>query len=71
MSRFAKLFLIFYVVFVLFGCDKILEPVNLKIDNSDQVTQEKFQVIDKTLTLAEARAQNRTPYKRVLMHYKI
>ena len=67
MSRFAKLFLIIPLVFVQFGCTKILEPVNLKIDNSDQVTQEKFEVIDKTLTLAEARAQNKTPYNRILM----
>ena len=67
MSRFAKLFLIIPVVFVQFGCDKILEPVNLRIDNSDQVTQEEFEVIDKTLTLAEARVQNKTPYNRILM----
>ena len=60
MSRFAKLFLIIPVFLVQFGCNKILEPVNLKIDTSDQVTQEKFEVINKTLTLAEARAQNKT-----------
>ena len=34
---FAKLFLIIPVVFVQFGCDKILETVNLKIDNSDKI----------------------------------
>ena len=67
MSRFAKLFLIIPIFFIQFGCNKILEPVNLKIDNSDQVNQEKFEVIDKTLTLAEARAQNKTPYNRILM----
>ena len=67
MSKFAKLFLIVPIVFVQVGCNKILEPVNLKINNSDQVTQEKFEVIDKTLTLEEARAQNKTPYDRDLM----
>ena len=67
MSRFAKLFLMLPIVFVQVGCNKILEPVNLKINNSDQVTQEKFEVIDKTLTLEEARAQNKTPYDRDLM----
>ena len=65
MSKFAKLFLIVPAVFVQ-GCNKILEP-ELKIDNSDQVIQEKFEVIDKTLTLEEARAQNQTPYDRNLM----
>ena len=33
MSRFAKLFLMLPIVFVQVGCNKILEPVNLKINN--------------------------------------
>ena len=50
-----------------FGCTKILEPVDLKIDKSDLNIQETFKVIDKTLTLSEAKAQNNTPYIRSLM----
>lgn len=67
MSRFIKSLFIVAIFFVQFGCTAVLEPVNLKIDNSDQVNQEKFTVIDKTLTLAEASAQNKTPYIRYLM----
>ena len=67
MSRIIKSVFIVGIFFVQFSCTRILEPVNLKIDNLDQVNQEKFEVIDKTLTLAEAKVQNKTPYIRYLM----
>ena len=67
MSNGIKIFFTLMVFFNFFGCTRALEPINLPISNADQTSQEEFKVVEKTLTVAEAKAQNKTPYIRYLM----
>jgi hypothetical protein len=49
------------------SCSQILQSVDLKINTKDSSAQEDFSVVEKTLTLKEARKQKNTPYSRTLL----
>ena len=61
----SKIFFIF--LFLFGGCSNVLQTIDLKVSTKDETVQEEFNVIQKTLTLAEAYAQNSSVYPRFLM----
>ena len=48
----------------LIGCSQILQDVDLSFDEKDRVAQEDFTVVEKTLTLSEAKSRQSDPYIR-------
>ena len=55
-----------YTVF-LANCSQVLQNVDLEINTEDNSAQEDFSVVEKTLTIREARKQKNTPYARALL----
>ena len=49
------------------GCSQVLETVDLKINTQDSSDQQNFNVIEKTLTIKEAKIQNQSSYDRVII----
>ena len=49
------------------GCSQVLQTVDLQIDNIDRSIQDEFNVVGKVLTIREAREQNKSPYKRMVL----
>ena len=49
------------------NCSQILQTVDLKVTSEDTSTQEEFRVVEKTLTIVEARKQNAAPYTRTVL----
>ena len=49
------------------NCSKVLQNVDLKIDTRDNSSQEKFNVVEKTLTIQEARASHQATYLRSVL----
>ena len=58
---------IFFLVGLLTGCSQVLQTVELNINAKDNSLQEEFNVVEKTLTLREARAQMTAPYSRAVL----
>ena len=52
---------------VLASCSQIIQTVDLKINTLDDSAAENFSVIEKTLTIREARRQVDAPYVRTLL----
>ena len=52
---------------LLIGCSQVLETVDLDINSQDPALQEEFNVVEKTLTIKEARAQKASPYSRTVL----
>lgn len=50
--------------FGLAGCSEVLQTVDLTVSSQDNSAQEEFNVVEKTLTLSEARAHKSAPYPR-------
>lgn len=48
----------------LVSCSEVLQTVDLEVSSADDAAQEEFNVVEKTLTLSEARAQKTAPYPR-------
>lgn len=48
----------------LVSCSDVLQTVDLEVSSADDAAQEEFNVVEKTLTLSEARAQKTAPYPR-------
>lgn len=48
----------------LVSCSEVLQTVDLEVSSADDAAQEEFNVVEKTLTLSEARAQKTAPYTR-------
>ena len=48
------------------SCSQVLETVTLELNNSDPLEQEKFTVVEKTLTMAKAEAGNSLPFERLV-----
>ena len=67
MIKFLKIIILFLISVTLTNCSKILQTVDLKINTEDHSVQEDFSVIEKTLTVKEARQQNKSAYKRVIL----
>ena len=49
------------------GCSQVLQTVDLNINSEDPSLQEEFNVVAKTLTIREAKAQKASPYLRVVL----
>ena len=64
MNNVLRLSLATSLALALANCSEVLQTVDLTVSTEDNSAQEEFNVVEKTLTLAEARAQRRAPYPR-------
>jgi len=64
MNNVLRLSLAASLALALASCSEVLQTVELTVSTEDNSAQEEFNVVEKTLTLAEARAQKRAPYPR-------
>ena len=67
MTKFLTYISIYFLAGLLIGCSQVLQTVDLKINSEDPSMQEKFDVVEKTLTIKEAKAQKTAPYPRVVI----
>ena len=58
---------LFLLVGLLSSCSQVLQTVDLNINSEDTALQEKFNVVEKTLTVGEAKAQKTAPYPRAVL----
>ncbi len=58
---------IFFLAGFLIGCSQVLETIDLDINSDDPSLQEEFTVVEKTLTIREAKAQKSYPYLRTIL----
>ena len=58
---------IFFLAGFLIGCSQVLETIDLDINSEDSSSQEEFNVVEKTLTIREAKAQKSYPYPRIVL----
>ena len=58
---------LFFLAGLLIGCSQVLQTVDLNINSDDPSMQEEFNVVEKTLTIKEAKAQKTAPYPRVVI----
>ena len=54
----------FFLVGFITGCSQVLQTVDLDINSDDSSLQEKFNVVEKTLTIKDAKTQKSAPYLR-------
>ena len=64
MTNLFKIFWLSVGLSVLIGCSQILQDVDLSFDKKDIAAQEDFTVVEKTLTLSEAKSRQSDPYDR-------
>ena len=64
MTNFLKIFCLSIGLMCLFSCSQILQDVDLSFDKKDRAKQEEFTVVEKTLTLSEAKSRQSDPYIR-------
>ncbi len=62
-----KIISYFLLLFIFSNCSQVLQTVELKVNTEDNSNQEDFNVIEKSLTLAEARKQNESSYNRTVL----
>ena len=67
MTKFCKFISLLFLAGFITGCSQVLQTVNLSINAEDNSLQEKFNVIEKTLTIKEAIAQKSAPYPRSVL----
>ena len=67
MINLTKIILICVLTSIVSNCSKVLQPVELQLNAKDASTQEEFNVIEKTLTIREAKKQNKSPFNRVIL----
>ena len=68
MIRFQKILVFLCVTTgLLANCSQVLQTVDLQINIEDKSEQENFNVIEKTLTIKEARMQKNAPYVRKVL----
>ena len=67
MVKFTKFFKLFLLVATLSNCSKVLQTVDLELNSEDTSTQEEFNVVEQTLTIAQAKKQNASTYKRFVL----
>ena len=58
---------IFFLAGFFIGCSQVLETIDLDINSEDSSLQEEFNVVEKTLTIREAKAQKATSYSRAVL----
>ena len=54
----------FFIVGIITGCSQVLQTVDFDINSDDSSLQEKFNVVDKTLKIKEAKTKYSAPYLR-------
>ena len=64
MNNVLRLSLAASLALALANCSEVLQTVDLTVSTEDNSAQEEFNVVEKTLTLSEARAQRHAPYPR-------
>ena len=67
MIKFFQITIICILATLIVGCSQVLQTVDLKINAEDNSVQEEFNVVEKTLTIKEARRQNNAPYAREVL----
>ncbi len=67
MIKIFKITFAFVLMSLLLSCSQILQTVNLDINTEDNSVQEVFNVVEKTLTIEEAREQKAADYKRMVL----
>ena len=67
MIKSIKIILLCIATGFLTSCSQVLQSVDLEISTQDNSKQETFSVIEKTLTIQEARKQKSAPYDRSLL----
>ena len=67
MIKIFKITFAFVLIGFVLSCSQVLQTVDLKVDAEDVSSQEEFNVIEKTLTIKEARAQRDAPYVRQVL----
>ena len=67
MNKTIKIILTCISTVFLADCSQVLQNVDLKINTEDNSAQEDFSVVEKTLTINEARKQKNAPYARALL----
>ena len=67
MTKVSKIFVVILVLGALPNCSKVLQTVQLELNDKDTLNQEEFTVLEKTLTIKEAKRQNQSPYKRTIL----
>ena len=66
MIKLLKIVLIFLTISFTTSCSRVLQTVELQINTQDKSTQQKFNVVEKTLTIEEANEQNKSKYNRIV-----
>ena len=67
MIKMFKITFAFILMSLLLSCSQILQTVNLDINTEDNSVQEVFNVVEKTLTIKEAREQKTAEYPRMVL----
>ena len=67
MIRFLKITAFLGTFSLLVSCSQVLQTIDLEIDTEDSLEQQEFSVIEKTLTIGEAKKQRMTPYLRTVL----
>ena len=67
MNKSIKIILTCISTVFLADCSQVLQNVDLEINTEDNSAQEDFSVVEKTLTINEARKQKNAPYARALL----
>ena len=67
MIKFLRITVILILGNFLANCSQVLQTVDLEINSEDNSSQENFNVIEKTLTIKEARKQKNAPYIRKVL----
>ena len=67
MTKLLSYISLFFLVGLLNGCSQVLQTVDLSINSEDSSLQEEFNVVEKTLTIREAKIQKSVPYPRVVL----
>ena len=58
---------LFFLAGLLISCSQVLQTVDLNINSDDPSMQEEFNVVEKTLTIKEAKTQKTAPYPREVL----
>ena len=67
MIKFFKIIFLCSATWMIQSCSQVLQTVDLQIDTADSLIQEEFDVIEKTLTIGEAKKQKAAPYSRAVL----
>ena len=67
MTKLSTYIALFFLAGLFAGCSQVLQTVDLNINSKDPSLQEEFNVVEKTLTIREAKAQKTTQYFRQVL----